>query len=421
MASAPQIELPVGLEPADLSRHLYILGGGPWRLDLQLDFAIKLIRKGYGVCVLDMNGAASKHLLNALAPSWIVDTLYWDFGDRTRHAALNLLEHQHKDDRPLIADTLVSAFQGLFGTDAVGHRSAYILTGAVLALMEVPGTTIYNVRSLLTNERYRTYVREQTKSREAKAFWDYFSPFEKNPRELTAITAPLLNKLGALFLNPRVRNVFAQPRSTVDLSYLMQAGKKIVIINLAEQTIGHRQATLVGNIILSEFQLASRRRLSIPDADRRDFYLIIPDCHHYSEDIVTPLLADANTNLGLIVGSQTVGKRRDEFSHCGSFLAMKCGADDVDLVVSELADVRYETRKVTEGMAMAGRPIYGRTYDAASDEFGAPFHSGVDPLRYARYGKRESIIRHSRERYCRSRSRVERRLSRFAAEWEVGV
>lgn len=414
--SAKQIELPLGIEPADLRRHLYILGGGPWRLELQLTLAIRLIEKGYGVGILDMNGAASRHLLDTIEPSWIVNTLYWDVGDRKRHVALNLLEHAHKDDRPLIADTLVTAFQGLFGTDAVGHRSAYLLSGAVLALMEVRGTTIYHVRTLFVNERYRAYIRERTQSREAKAFWDYFSQFEKNPRELTAITAPLLNKLGALFLNPRVRNVFAQPTSTVDFSYLMQAGK-IIMMNLSEQTIGRRQATLVGNIILSQLQLASRRRIEIPESKRRDFFLIVPDCHQYGEDIVTPLLADTMTNLNVIVGSQTVGKRREEFSACGSFLAMKCGADDVDLVVSELADVRFETRKVMEGMAMAGRPVYGRTYDAASDEFSSPFHSGVDPLAYTRCGKRASIIKHSRERYCRSRSRVERRLSRFAAEW----
>ena len=413
-----EVALPLGITARDLRRHLYVLGGGPWRLELQLDMALGLMRQGHGVCVLDVNGQASKHLLDAIPPTWITDTVYWDFGDRKRHAALNLLEHHHTDERPLIADTLVTAFQGLFGNDAVGNRSAYILSGAVLALMEIQHATIYQVRTLLTNERFREHVKERTKNREARAFWDYFSQFEKQPRELTAITGPILNKLGALFFNDYVRNTFAQSTSTIDLPYLMQAGGKIVIINLAEQAIGHRQATLAGNIILSQFQLASRRRFAIPDHERRDFYLIIPDTHLYTEAVITPLVADAHSNLNVIVGNQSVGTRREEFSHCGSFAAMKCGEDDLELVVSELAATKYEKRKVMEGMALSGRPVYGRIYDADFDEFTKPFHSDVEPLRYARYGYGASIVKHSRERYYRSRSRVERRLSRFSREWD---
>ena len=408
--------LPLGIEPADLRRHLYILGGGTWRLDLQLTLAFTLMRRGYGVGILDLKGSASEHFLNAIPPAWVNDTFYWDFENRKYHPSLNLFEHSHADAGPRIADSIVGTFQGFFGTDGVGHRSAYILGGTVLALLEVPGTTLYHVRTVLMNKRYRSFIQTKAKSREVRAFWQYFAELERS-RDYGQIMSPLLNKLGAIFFNFRATNPFAQQTSSIDLAHFMQAGI-MVCINLCERELGTRQAKLVGDLILSQFNRASQKRRGIQSTKRRDFFLFIPDAHAFSEEVIAPLLSDASSHLNMVIGNQTVGKRRAEFAECGSFLAMKCGTEDVETVVSELATIKFDQRKVMAGMAMAGRPIYGRMYDATFDEFGDAFHSGVDPLSYQRYGMGESIKRQSLNRYYRSRSRVERRLSWFERQWD---
>lgn len=401
-----------GLQPEDLRAHLYLLGGGAWRQDLALDLAINLITQGYGLCFLDRTGQASTHLLKAIAPELTQDTFYWNVGDRKRHAGLNLLQTTHKDDRYAVVEMLLLAFQSLFGTDAVGHRSAYLLTNFALALMDLPDSTIYSLRPLLTNEKYRAYIRSRAKSRDVKDFWQEFARFEENSKLLLEITAPLLNKLGALFFNPLVRNIFAQTTSTVDFGYLMRASK-IIIINLAEQRIGARQAALVGNLILANLRLATTKRA----ASAKDFFLFIPDYHTYAETLIGDFLSNTANRLNLVIDSQTIANRRQEFSKCGNFITFKCSTDDLGMIVSELADPRYEERKLMESLTLSGRRICGRLLDWDSGSFTPPFDSTVKPLSYRQAGRIDSIKKYSAMRYCRRRDIIEDKLARFAQTW----
>jgi hypothetical protein len=410
------------LEPQDLRAHLYLLGGGAWRTDLALDLAISLINQGYGVCFLDRSGPASNLLLRAMPPTLIENTFYWNIGDRKRQAALNILNTEHKDERYMAVEMLVMAFQSLFGTDGVGHRSAYLLTNLSLALMDVPGSTLYCLKPLLINSRYRAYIRAQAKSRHVREFWSEFAAFEENPKLLLEITAPLMNKLGALFLNPLVRNIFAQTVSTVDFDFLMKTNK-VIIINLAEQStdpevttpIGRRQATLVGNLVLSNLKLAASKRTS----HEKDFFLFIPNCETLSQDLLDDFLANTTNRLNLVIGSQSLSHRRETFSRCGSFISFKCSSDDLELIVSELADPRYEQRKLMESLTLSGRRICGRLFDWQGGSFSPAFDGVVEPLEYIEAGKPNSIINYSRMRYARPRAKIERKLSRFAEHWDA--
>src|SRR6266571_4263123 len=70
----------------------------------------------------------------------------------------------------------------------------------------------------------------------ARAFWrNEWDSYE--PRFRTEAIAPILNKLGKVLADNRLRNIVAQPKSTIDLRRIMDEGR-ILIVNLAKGPLG---------------------------------------------------------------------------------------------------------------------------------------------------------------------------------------
>ena len=199
------------------------------------------------------------------------DLVYINPADVERPIGFNPLSQVPHDLKPIVADGVVSAFR--HGWPASwGPRLASILTNAVRALLDVPGATLLMLPRLLIDEPFRVQLVEHHVSDPVvRSFWvNEYAGYSDSFR--TEAISPIQNKIGKALIEPRLRNMLAQPKSTITLRRLMDEGA-IVIVNLSKGRLGESTAHLLGALLTTAIAQAALSRADIPQKDRRLFHL----------------------------------------------------------------------------------------------------------------------------------------------------
>src|SRR5438067_935150 len=266
-------KVPFGITVADRRRHIYVIGKtGSGKSTLLRNMAAQDIAAGRGLMLLDPHGDLAEELLDYI-PSWrIEDVIYLDPADLARPIGFNLLERVARDDRPLIAASVVATFKHLW-RDSWGPRLEYVLYNTVAALLDYPpsrgGVSLLGVPRMFTDSDYRARIVREIQDPRTRAFWA--EEFESYPERFAAeVVSPIQNKVGALLAAPAVRNMLGQATSTLKIAEAMDQ-RRIIVANLAKGAIGEAATNLVGSLLVTAVQLAAMRRTAVPEEERVDF------------------------------------------------------------------------------------------------------------------------------------------------------
>jgi hypothetical protein len=241
--------------------------------------AIDDLKKDRGIAVIDPHGDLSDILLNYIPKHRINDVIYFNPADKDYPIVINPLEVTNKEEAELVVSGIVSIFNKIFGF-SWGPRLEYILRNSLSTLAMVPGTTLKDVPTLLTNKVYRTRVENELKDEVLKAFW--VNEFDKMPDRLQQESiSPILNKVGQFVASPLIRSVIGQSKSSISLDDVMNQGK-ILIANLSQGRLGEDNAALLGAMLITKFQLSAMHRINLPEEERRDFYLYVDEFQNFA-------------------------------------------------------------------------------------------------------------------------------------------
>src|SRR5262249_30864980 len=113
----------------------------------------------------------------------------------------------------------------------------------------------------------------------------------------------LLNKL-SVFAYPEVRNVVGQTRLGLDISAAMARGQ-IVLAHLPQGILGEDIAHFFGALLVGKVQLAAQRRVQLPPAERRPFYVFADEFQNYDTSAFDKLITEGRSmGVGLVVACQ---------------------------------------------------------------------------------------------------------------------
>ena len=183
------------------------------------NFLIQDIENGDGCALSDPHGDLARDLLDHIPQGRTDDVVYFSPADWARPIGLNILENVARDRRPLVAGSVVETFRSLY-RDSWGPRMEYIFYNTIAALLDCPGATLLGVNRILADERYREWVVRRIEDPHVRNFWvEEFGNYDRRFR-VEAI-APIQNKVGQFLKNPIIRDIVGQPRSTVDLAFMM--------------------------------------------------------------------------------------------------------------------------------------------------------------------------------------------------------
>jgi hypothetical protein len=400
------------LAPEDRAQHLYIVGKtGLGKSTLLRNLILQDLYAGRGVGLLDPHGDLAREVLDAIPKARTNEVLYFNPGDLARPVGLNLLPQVPRDQAHLVVSGVLSAFRGIWGS-SWGPRLEYILGHALAALLDHGNLTILALPRLLSDDAFRERVTARIRDPVVRAFWrEEYARYERRFR-LEAI-APLQNKIGRLLANAPMRNVLGQAKSRFDARFLMDHGR-IMIADLAKGVIGEDHARLLGALLLSQFQWAAMQRSGNPDSPRTPFYLYIDEFQSFATEALTSILAEARKyGLTLVLAHQYLDQLTDEirqsvFGNAGNLISFRVGQSDARILEEEFGgDV-----KMGNLVSLGKHEIYARLLDHGRAM--EPFRGRtLPPVQGMAAGRRETVIRQSRERYGRPREEVEAKIYRW--------
>src|SRR6266568_3283683 len=407
-------DVPWGISHTDRRNHLYIIGKtGMGKKVLLRNIILQDIARGAGVGVIDPHGDLADDIIDAIPTERSNDVVYFNPSDLEHPIAWNLVETIPADARPLTAEFLVEAFKSIFG-DSWGPRLQWILYNALRACLDAENTTLLSAYRMLTDDTYSAHIVSQVEDPVVRDFWQgEFAAWPLRFR-LEAVSS-IRNKLGRFLGNPAVRNIVGQFTGKLDLGYVMD-NSRIFIANLAKGALGPDQANLLGSLLVAQFQAAAFKRAAIPEAERRDFYLIIDEFQNFMTESFASILSEARKyRLNLTMAHQyldqaTPAVRRAVFGNAGSIIAFRVGGPDGEALEQVFAPEMLRTHFLD----LKKHEVIASIQEQGSPP--APFRGvTLAPLPFAT-GRKDAIIALSRERYARPRATVEPRITELFQE-----
>jgi hypothetical protein len=401
----------VMLDPEERRRHLYVVGQtGTGKSTLLLNLIRQDLAAGEGVALLDPHGDLAEAALAHVPRARTNDLVYINPADIERPIGFNPLAGVPDNLKPVVADGVVSAFRHVW-PDSWGPRLDYILTNAVRALLDVPGATLLMLPRLLIDEPFRVQlISSHVGDPVVRAFWlNEYAGYGDSFR--AEAISPIQNKIGKALIDPRLRNMLAQPKSTITLRRLMDEGA-IVICNLAKGGLGESTAHLLGALLTTAIAQAALSRADTPAAERRSFHLYADEFQSFATESFALILSEARKYaLTLTIGHQYLEQIPDRlraavFGNAGSIIACRAGAEDAAILsrqiglggpdaLLDLANFTAWARLLRGGVPSS--PLRLDLYDAPR----------------ARRHDAHRLTNTSRLRFGRPRAEVEARISRF--------
>jgi hypothetical protein len=122
---------------------------------------------------------------------------------------------------------------------------------------------------------------------------------------------PITNRLGRFVRSKAVRSVLCNPGAGLNFGRAMDEGK-ILLFNLSDGVLGEQNSQILGQLVVSKFQLAVMSRARQAKRQRRQFYLYIDEFQTFTAAAgasYEKMLSRARKyRLGLILAHQQTGQ-----------------------------------------------------------------------------------------------------------------
>jgi hypothetical protein len=403
-------EVPFGIKAKDRQRHMYVVGKtGMGKSTLLENMAVQDIQNGEGMAFIDPHGSAAETLLEYVPEHRVNDVIYFAPFDLNHPVSFNVMEDVGADKRHLVVSGLMSTFKKIW-VDAWSARMEYILTNALLALIEYPDTTLLSVNRLFSDKHYRNRVVEYIKDPAVKSFWT--EEFANYTDRFAAEALPAIqNKIGQFTGNPLIRNIIGQPHSSFDIRKIMDE-KKILIMNLSKGLVGETNANLLGSMLTTRIYLAAMSRADLPVATMKtmpNFYFYVDEFQSFANATFANILSEARKyHLNLIIAHQYIAQMEDEvrdavFGNVGTTITFRVGPFDAEILEPVFTPRFLATDLVNLGFAQ----IY---LTLMIDGVGSlPFSATtLPPIQKPHISCRDMVIAASRRNFTKPREEVEK-------------
>jgi hypothetical protein len=408
-----------GVKTLDRRRHIYIIGKTGMGKSVLLENMIQSdVEQGRGVAVIDPHGDLADSVINFVPSHRTNDVVILDPSDISHPFAFNMLEAgDDPNKRNLIASGLLGVFKKMY-SDSWGPRLEHILRNCLLALAETPNSSMLGIMRILVDQEYRRKIVENLENPMVRSFWiDEFGKMQD--RQRTEAISPIQNKVGQFLSSSMIRNIVGQVKSTVNIRFMMDTGK-IIVINLSKGKIGEDNSSLLGSMLITKFQLDAMSRADITEKNRKDFYLYVDEFQNFATDSFATILSEARKyRLNLTMANQYIAQMPDEvrdavFGNVGSILTFQVGYDDAEYFSSQFSEevlpndiVSLPKYNCYTKLMIDGMPSKTFSLSTLPPPKGDPDEN-----------RRETIVRLSRERYCTAREIVEDKIRRWADSGE---
>ncbi len=387
-----------GIKRVDRRRHVYIVGkSGVGKSKLLELFLRQDVAYGHGLCFIDPHGDVIEEILDFIPEERIDDVVLIDPSDSKYPISFNPLANVDPAFKHQLTQGLIEVMERQFGANWT-PRLEHVFRFTCLALLDYPQATMRGMISMLTDRNYRQLVVEYIEDDMVKRFWaiEFADWSEKYDTEAII---PLVNKLAQFLSDPALRAIFGQKENKVDLAELMNSGK-IILINLSKGKLGEENSSFFGSMFITKIKQAGMERASLPERERKDFYLYVDEFHNLVTETFENLYSEARKyGLCLTVAHQYMGQlipkiQQAVLGNTGTILVFRVGGEDAVKLEPEMAPIFGVKDMVNLGVQnfYIKETIDGEAYDPFSAET-------LKVLPPAHESLKKEIVEQSREKY----------------------
>ena len=408
----PGAQRPLALTLPDSLQHLHVLGPtGVGKSTLLLNLIAQDIVAGRPVVVIDPKGDLVEEVLCRIPDERRDDIVVLDPAEEKRPVGLNVLRGGGRPAE-LVADQVLAVFHDLY-RENWGPRLQDVLHAALLTLADKPGMTLCALPVLLSNARFRRQaVAGLTDEIALKPFWASYDALSEGERQ--QVIAPVMTRLRAFLLRPRMRAVIGQAEPAFDLQSVFSK-RKVLLVSLAKGLLGPEAAALLGSLVVSQLWQAALGRVRVPAKERTPAMIYIDEFEsfiHLPTDLGDALAQARGLGVGFTLAHQHLAQlptslRSAVMADARSRVVFQLGGEDARLIAASAPEL--EARDL---QSLGRYQVYA---SLASQGSVTPFASGrtlepVPPISHA-----AEIRALSRNRYGHDLASVEAEIADLIA------
>ncbi len=330
-----------GILYADRMSHVYVIGKtGAGKTTLLDAIARQDIENGYGLTLIDPHGDFVERVHRWVPEHRKGDVVYFDVADPEQPYGYNPLKFVSIDRRPLAAAGLLEVLKKTW-KDSWGQRLEHILRNAILALLDLPNSTLLDILRLLDDKQFREEVSGQITNDRVRDFWQH--EFERYSYRLRAdAVVPIQNKVGAFLADPVLRRVLVDPEEPLALRKIMDSGK-ILLVNLAKGRFGEDSTQLLGGLLVTTIGLAAFSRADTVEGERRDHFLFVDEFQNFTTLAMANMISELRKyRVGLVLANQYLSQiepdvRYAVIGNAGTLISFRVSGKDGPYVAREFA------------------------------------------------------------------------------------
>ena len=335
-------KVPALLPLAERSRHLYVVGRtGSGKTSLIVNLIAEDLAAHRGLAVLAPETELFRDWLLPLVPAERADdVVYFAPGHLENPVTFNPLALETGDDRTRAAGELLTIFRSALGDAELGTRMTPILGNIFSLLLTTHDATLWDVTRLLVDTEFRETTVRKAEDPYLREFW--LSTYPNYPR---GAHLPILNRLDLFLRSRAMRQALCHPVSTLSIRRALR-NRGILFFDLSRLDPG--SMLLLGQMLLSKFQLELMRREELREEEREPFHLYADEFQTFAggaEGTWRELLSRGRRfGLALTLAhqhpSQLPRTLQDEIlGNVASIVAFGLGAKDAEVVRRELLDL----------------------------------------------------------------------------------
>ena len=397
-----------GIKEKDRAGHIYCIGKtGTGKSTLLLNMAIDDIHQGRGIGIIDPHGDLSEAILDYIPQERIKDVIYFNACDTTYPIAFNPLYNVTAEERHLVASNIISTLKRIW-IDSWGPRLEHILRNTILTLTNYPHATLLDIQPLLLDYDFRKKVLQFVTDTALLDFW--YKEFNAMPPALKSeAISPIVNKVGLFQTHVHLRNIVGQGASSFTIANVMNE-KKIFIANLSKGHLGEDATTLLGSMLITQFQTASLGRSKQPIHTRTPYYLYIDEMHSFVTLSFADILSESRKyGLSLFLTHQYIDQlhpdiRKAILGNVGTVISFRIGANDAEILKPEFNSLF----DVEDFIRLPQYAIYLKLLiDGTTSE---PFSAYTLPISQEKCVAKNEVIGHSRKTYANESGQIEQNI-----------
>ncbi|MCS7305727.1 MAG: type IV secretion system DNA-binding domain-containing protein [Thermoguttaceae bacterium] len=343
---------PIMLSEPDRLLHLYVLGQtGTGKTTLLKSMILADMHHGKGLAVIDPHGDLFEELLRYIPKGRLKDVVILDPTDVERPVGLNLLECPREDQRYFIARELRMIVERLL-RDQFDHASVdyagpmfyqHLQMNLLLAMSnpEDPGTLLELYEIFQHKNYWKRWLPLRWKDPLLERWVTESLPsmdYTQRDREGVSWGEYLSSKFMDFVFDPKLRGIFGQKHSTIQLRRILDEGK-ILLVNLAKGQLAEANSRFLGMVLMAKIFAAALERVELPPHQRRTFYLYVDEFQSLATQSLILLLSEARKfGVALILANQFLSQIKDQciiqsiFGNIGNLICFRLGQEDAKLI-----------------------------------------------------------------------------------------